>query len=59
MEDPPRIALQRGDHAGADHRLGVDPGVTHADHVVEAEVVEPFHDEDPAGDQLGVGSGTT
>ena len=28
-------------------RLGVDPGVVHAGHVVEGEAVEPLHDQDP------------
>ena len=54
LEDGP---LERGDHAGADHRLGVDPGAAHADHVVEAEAVEPLHHQHATGDQFGVGPG--
>ena len=45
------------DHPGAHHRLGVDPGVPHADDVVEAEAVEPLHHQHPRRHQRGVGPG--
>ncbi len=45
-------ALHEGDHPGADHGLGVDPGVAHAGGVVEAEPGDPLHHQDPAGHEL-------
>ena len=49
-------ALHEGDHPGADHGLGVDPGVAHPGDVVEAEPGDPLHHEDPAGHELGMGA---
>ena len=49
--------FHEGDHPGADHGLGVDPGVAHAGGVVEAEPGHPLHHEDPAGHELRMRSG--
>ena len=50
-------ALQEADHQGPHHRRGVDAGRLHAGHVVEGEPAQALHDQDPAGDELRMGSG--
>jgi hypothetical protein len=50
-------ALDEADHPGTDHGRGVDACVPHAHHVVEAEAVEPLHDQHPRRDQRGMGPG--
>ena len=42
-------ALHEGDHPGADHGLGVDPGVAHAGDVVEVEAARPAPSRAPGG----------
>ena len=44
--------FHEGDHPGADHGLGVDPGVAHAGGVVEAEPGHPLHHQDTARHEL-------
>ena len=38
--------FHESDHAGTNHRFGVDTRVLHSCHVIEVETLEPFHDED-------------
>ena len=60
VEDPlDHGALHEADHPGAHDGLGVDAGVLHAGDVLELEPDEALHHEHPAGDERGVGRGTT
>ena len=55
MEDPVyQGAFHEADHAGPHDRVGVDTVLFVTLHVVEAEAVETFHHQHPAGDEFRV-----
>jgi hypothetical protein len=55
VEDPEQGgSFEERDHERPYHRRGVDASAAHPLDVVPAETVEAFHDEETAGDELGV-----